>query len=152
MFFSVSLLKVVYTSTGDIKRAILRPSNRRELTQYEDGEGDPDKREASQTYYHYCDDCADAWDAVCAAGVPSVCDLVGYGSPLSTEASDAVDVMCTSFGDACAGLTGPEACAGQCGKYHGGDEGDGEDEGGRGEGGGEGGGRGRTVMLSAEHA
>lgn len=121
---------MVYTSTGDIKRVILKPSDRRELTQYEDEE-DVDEQGSSESYeYYYCDDCADTWDAVCDEGVPSVCRLVGFGSPFSAEASAAIEVVCNTFGEACSGSTGKEACEGQCGgdgNYDKGDDDDGDE-------------------------
>ena len=41
-----------------------------------------------------CDDCIEAWDAVCDEGVPSVCELVDYGAPISSAAEASIDIMC----------------------------------------------------------
>lgn len=61
-----------------------------------------------------CEDCAEAWDAVCDKGVPSVCELVGYGSPITDAAASSIATMCEKFGSACSAAGGMEACTGQC--------------------------------------
>lgn len=61
-----------------------------------------------------CEDCVEAWDAVCGKGVPSVCELVGYGSPITDAAAASIATMCEKFGSACAMAGGMEACTGQC--------------------------------------
>lgn len=47
-------------------------------------------------------------------GVASVCDLVGYGDPISSKAETAIQTLCVTFGSACSGNIATEACAGQC--------------------------------------
>lgn len=74
-----------------------------------------------------CDDCVETWDAVCDDGVPSVCDLVDYGSPISPAAEASITTMCEVMGRACSKSGGTETCAGQCG-----DDDDGGDDGGDG--------------------
>lgn len=74
-----------------------------------------------------CDDCVETWDAVCDDGIPSVCDLVDYGSPISPAAEASITTMCEVMGRACSKSGGTETCAGQCG-----DDDDGGDDGGDG--------------------
>lgn len=113
--------KVLYTTSGDIRRVTITSSERRTLAgaQYEDKEG-IDRHAAEEGIVndrrrlYPCNDCEDTWNVVCSDGVPSVCDLVGYGTPFSTEASAAVQLLCSTFGDACSGSSGNEACEGQC--------------------------------------
>ena len=71
-----------------------------------------------------CEDCVEAWDAVCDDGVPSVCDLVDYGSPISSAAEASIATMCEVMGRACSNSGGEETCTGQCG-----DDDDGGDKG-----------------------
>lgn len=68
---------------------------------------------ASRRLYD-CIDCIDAWDNVCDEGVPSVCELVGYGSPITAVGQAAISTVCETLGAACSGSGGEEACAGQC--------------------------------------
>lgn len=68
-----------------------------------------------------CSDCAEVWDALCYEGVPSVCDLVDFGSVFSTKATASIDTACDTFGPACSSYTARAACEGQCtneGLYH----------------------------------
>lgn len=51
---------------------------------------------------------------VCSEGVSSVCDLVGYGSPFSTDASGAIGRICSTLGGACSGMLSADACGEQC--------------------------------------
>lgn len=68
---------------------------------------------ASRRLYD-CVDCVEAWDNVCVEGVPSVCALVGYGSPITAVGAAAVSTVCDTLGAACSASDGEEACAGQC--------------------------------------
>ena len=61
-----------------------------------------------------CDDCVEAWDAVCDDGVPSVCALVDYGSPILSAGEASIATMCDMMGAACSSSGGAEACTGQC--------------------------------------
>eukprot|EP00904_Undaria_pinnatifida_P010960 jgi/Undpi1/6995/HiC_scaffold_21.g09469.m1 len=61
-----------------------------------------------------CGDCEETWDAICDAGVPSVCRFVGAGFPFSAEAGASIEVLCNTFGNACDDSTGDEVCEGQC--------------------------------------
>lgn len=118
----VKYFKVLYTLNGDIERVAFKSSDRRTLTgvQYEDEENADmhAAHEAELTDRHRrlysCNDCEETWDVVCHAGVLSVCNLVGYGSTFTTEASDAIGFMCSTFGDACYGSVSDAACEGQC--------------------------------------
>lgn len=69
-----------------------------------------------------CVDCVDAWDKVCDEGVPSVCALVGYGSPITAVGEAAISTVCETLGAACSASGGEEACAGQCEDVGGGDD------------------------------
>lgn len=80
-----------------------------------------------QRRLYACDDCVEAWDAVCDDGVPSVCDLVDYGSPILPAAEASIATMCEVMGRACSNSGGTEACAGQCGDDDGGDDDGGDD-------------------------
>lgn len=62
-----------------------------------------------------CDDCMDVWDAVCDEGVPSVCELLDYGSPITTSGEASISTFCEIFGNACSRSGGDEACEEQCG-------------------------------------
>lgn len=72
------------------------------------------RRRRRRRRLYACDDCVEAWDAVCDEGVPSVCDLVGYGDPLSAEAEASIATVCDGMGEACSNSGGEEACMGQC--------------------------------------
>ena len=61
-----------------------------------------------------CGDCEETWDAICDAGVPSVCRFVGAGYPFSAEAGASIELLCNTFGNACDDSTGDEVCEGQC--------------------------------------
>lgn len=119
--------QVVYAAGGRIRRVIQTSSGRRELLE-DEGEYDVDMQvldtgtmaRPRRRLLYSCDDCEETWDTVCEQGIPSVCNVVGYGSPFSTEANAAIEVMCSTLGNACAGSTGDEVCDGQC-------VGDGED-------------------------
>lgn len=66
-----------------------------------------------------CEDCEEAWDAVCGQGLASVCDLQDYGSPFLENAVTSIDNACISFAVACASFTSAsDACAGQCDGKH----------------------------------
>lgn len=75
-----------------------------------------------------CVDCIDAWDNVCDEGVPSVCKLVGYGSPITAVGVAAISTVCDTLGAACSASGGEEACAGQCEDVGGGDDDSGKGE------------------------
>ena len=72
------------------------------------------RRQRQRRRLYACGDCVEAWDAVCDDGVPSVCDLVGYGHPVSATAEASIDILCDGMGGACSGSGGEEACLGQC--------------------------------------
>lgn len=72
------------------------------------------RRHSLRRRLYACDDCVEAWDAVCDDGVPSVCDLVGYGHPISAAAEASIATLCDGMGRACSGSGGEEACLGQC--------------------------------------
>lgn len=61
-----------------------------------------------------CEDCIEAWGSVCDEGVPSVCALIDYGSPVSEVGEAAISKMCETFGTVCDNSGGSESCAGQC--------------------------------------
>lgn len=65
---------------------------------------------------------------MCDDGVPSVCDLVDYGSPILPAAEASIATMCEVMGRACSNSGGMETGAGQCGDDDGGDD-DGSDSG-----------------------
>lgn len=113
----------MYKSNGDLKKVRLT-SSRRGLAELSPEEEDLNQHLRRSLYA--CEDCVEAWDAVCDEGVPTVCDLVDYGSPISDEANASIEMLCTTFGSACAGSGGVEACEGQC------EDGDDDDGGGGG--------------------
>lgn len=113
--------QVLYKSNGDLKRVVLKSSGRRGLAEEEDEkeeniDGADEGAVFENRRLYSCDDCEEAWSVVCDEGVPSVCDLVGYGSPLSSEATASIEVMCRVFGDACSMYGEEAACEGQCEK------------------------------------
>lgn len=61
-----------------------------------------------------CNDCQQTWRTVCDEGVPSVCDLVDYGSPILTTSEESIATMCETLGAACSSSGSIEACDGQC--------------------------------------
>lgn len=71
-----------------------------------------------------CNDCQETWETVCDEGVPTVCDLVDYGSPILATAEASIATMCESFGAACSRSGSVEACAGQCEDDEGDDDND----------------------------
>lgn len=97
----------------------LTSSDRRFLAEHENEEEVGVAEDTHRKLYD-CADCEEAWDAVCDEGVPTVCDLVDYGSPFRGVASTSVEIICQTFRKACSALGASEACAGQCG---GGEEG-----------------------------
>lgn len=102
--------KILYKSNGDLRRVRRTSSARRQLFEENESELDLDSRRR----LYDCDDCVEAWDAVCDEGVPSVCALVGYGAPLLSAAENSIATMCETFGGACSSFGGISACAGQC--------------------------------------
>lgn len=102
--------KVLYESNGDLRRVRRTSSASRKLSEEDKSELDLDSRRR----LYDCDDCVEAWEAVCDEGVPSVCALVGYGTPLLSAAETSIATMCETFGSACSSFGGTSACAGQC--------------------------------------
>ena len=105
--------KVLYKSNGNLKRVKRWDSGVRML-QTEDMEDIEEDGMFEHRRLYACHDCEEAWDAVCDIGVPSVCSIVGYGSPLTGAATASMETFCESFGAACALYNGAEACADQC--------------------------------------
>ena len=121
--------RVRYESNGDLSEVRRTPSGRRGLLvgvegQNEvagdgllvggDGQGVKLVDETHRRLYA-CDDCVEAWDAVCDDGVPSLCDLVDYGHPIKSAAEASIATMCNVMGGvACSSSGGAEACLGQC--------------------------------------
>lgn len=95
-----------------MRKVKLISGRRRDLAE-EDGNVDGMHHQARRALYA-CDDCEEAWDMVCDSGVPSVCDLVDYGSPISAQATASLETVCNTFGGACSAAGGMEACQDQC--------------------------------------
>lgn len=123
----VGAVQVKYKSNGDLDCVELKYSNRRGLAEEQDEEQDEEEDEEEENIdgadegpmfgnrrLYSCDDCEGAWNAVCDEGVPSVCNLVGYGSPLSSEAAASIEIVCRVFGAACSTYGELAACEGQC--------------------------------------
>ena len=105
--------RVVYRTNGDLRRVRRTDSGARLLETEGIEEVDEDGMFERRRLYA-CNDCEDAWDAVCDEGVPSVCSIVGYGSPLTDAATASMETLCESFGNACSQSGGAEACVDQC--------------------------------------
>lgn len=62
-----------------------------------------------------CQECVEAWDAVCNEGVPSVCRVKDEEmEKFSANAAASVTTLCETLGSACSSSGGAAACAGQC--------------------------------------
>lgn len=110
--------QVLYKSNGDLKRVKLTSSGRRSLAVNErdllvDHFDHVDYGNTRRRLFA-CEDCVEAWDAVCDEGAPSVCELVSYGSPITDAAASSIATVCDVFGSACSSAGGTEACTGQC--------------------------------------
>lgn len=103
---------MLYKSDGDLKRVKLTSSGRRKL-EGKDFAQQGDVFERHRRLYA-CSECERNWDTVCDEGVPTVCNLVGYGAPILAAGEAAISTMCETFGNACSRAGGVEACAGQC--------------------------------------
>lgn len=107
-------------SNGDVTGVVqTSTSGRRNLFEVaEDGEEDAEEEEVvsvlGRRRLYECDDCVDTWDAVCDEGVPCVCELLNFASELSDAAEKSMTTVCETFGSACSGSSGSEACDGQC--------------------------------------
>lgn len=103
-------LKVLYDASDNLESVRLTPSSRRSLAEEEN---DAATIGARRLDFDDCTECEDAWVSLCA-GVSSICDLVDFGSPLSTAAAASVATTCETFGSACSSYDASEACEGQC--------------------------------------
>lgn len=125
--------RVLYDSNGDLSEVRLTSSSERRGLLDDEGQGKSDgglllggdgrgdalvnnnsPRRGRRRRLYACDDCVEAWDAVCDDGIPSVCDLVDYGHPFSESAEASIATMCDEMGGACSSSGGDEACSGQC--------------------------------------
>lgn len=107
---ATTVLKVLYDPSDSLESVERLTSARRALTQHGHGTAATESRRLE---FENCTACEEAWDALCAA-VPSVCDLVDYGSPFGVPAAASVDTTCETFGSACSSYEAREACQGQC--------------------------------------
>lgn len=73
-----------------------------------------DGSQPSRRRLHACTKCIKAWDVVCDIGVPSVCLLVDYGSPIMKYGEASINTMCNTFGAACTASEGQQACSPYC--------------------------------------
>lgn len=101
---------MTYDDSDSLESVKLTSSTRRSLKQQP---SDAVAVEGRRLDFNDCTVCEEAWDALCA-GVSSVCDLVDYGSPLSTTAAASIDTVCETFGSACVSYEASEACQDQC--------------------------------------
>lgn len=121
--------KVQYESNGDLSKVKRTSSGRRGLLVGAEGQNEEAEDgllvggdglgllqvNDNHRRLYACDDCVEAWDAVCDDGVPSLCDLVDYGRPITSAAAASIATMCDVMGGgACSSSGGPEACSGQC--------------------------------------
>lgn len=111
--------EVLYTSDGNLDKVQLRSSTRRALAEeMQFGADGPVHFPGATLEYrrrlYACSDCEKAWDKVCDVGVPTVCHLVGYDSPVLDATAASISMMCDTFGRVCSRYTSVEACAGQC--------------------------------------
>lgn len=120
---------VRYESNGDLSEVRRTPDGKRDLLVGAEGQNEEagdgllvggDGQgvrlvDDSHRRLYACDDCVEAWDAVCDDGVPSLCDLVDYGHPITSAAKASISTMCNVMGGgACSSSGGGEACSGQC--------------------------------------
>lgn len=121
----VTTTQVLYRSNGDLKRVKSDSSStrRRQLVAELDNDSndtvgiDHDGTimvENRRRRLYECSDCVETWDAVCTVGVPAVCDLLEYGTPISTAAAASIETFCDVFASVCSSLTATDACKGSC--------------------------------------
>lgn len=108
--------KIRYRSNGELKKVKLATSSR---TLAEDGDGEADEvgdgpAAVNDRRLYSCSDCKDTWETLRDYGVASVCDLVGYGSPLLSSADTSIGVVCNTFGEATNNLSADSVCDGEC--------------------------------------
>ena len=101
---------MTYDTSGNLVSVKLTESTRRALALDENGASTIEGRRLE---FEECTTCEEAWDALCIA-VPSVCDLVDYGSPFTSAAAASASSTCETFGGACSTYEASEACQDQC--------------------------------------
>lgn len=100
----------MYDTNDNLVSVELTESTRRALTGEANGAA---AIEGRRLEFEACTACEEAWDALCIA-VPSVCDLVDYGSPMNAAAAASASSTCETFGGACSKYDASEACQDQC--------------------------------------
>lgn len=108
--------KVKYKNTGELKK-VKRTTGTRTLA--EDGDGQSDEygdgtTVVSHRRLYYCEDCQETWEILKYVGVYTVCDLVGYGSPILSSAATSINTLCNTFGEATYTLSAYSVCYDEC--------------------------------------
>lgn len=105
MFACASLdatTQVLHRPNGDLRRVKLTFStDRRQLAKLVEAEGTVgthhDTVEKSRCRLYQCGDCGEKWDTVSSGGIPAVCNLLEYGSPISAVAGASPETFCDTW-------------------------------------------------------
>lgn len=76
----------------------------------DDDHRDSDDESWGRRRLYDCGDCDDTINTLVSDGVPSVCNLSGYGDPIGGWAGMAIEIFCLYFSF----VSAEEACEGQC--------------------------------------